>query len=1207
MRTFTTIFFSLLCYLAVSQDTVVQRIWLVGDAGKLQNGKNPELEFIRSTNLLDAKTTVLYLGDNIYQTGLPDSFSTYYAAKKAIIDVQIDLVRNTLARGFVIPGNHDWQEGRANGWEQIKRQDKYIESLGQQNIRMLPSDGCPGPEEVILDSNTVLLIMDTQWWLHQNDKPGQSSDCECKNEEEVLTRLSDLVYRHRNKIIFFASHHPFYTYGPHGGYFTFKQHLFPLTDFNEKLYVPLPVIGSVYPVLRQTFGHIQDKKHPIYKSMVDRIDEILLRHPYCIRVAGHEHTLQHIQIKGNDYIVSGAGSKTSQVKKGNGSLFADKGQGVGLLEIYGSGKLSLQFFTSKSGTKPIYDTVLRTFTLLKIQEELSQVQSFPDSMTHIAAPQFKAGKFKRWLWGSNYRDEWTSVVKAPVFDISKERGGLKTVSRGGRLQSMSLRLEDSSGQQYVLRSIEKYPERILPEELRGTFIKDALVDAISSSYPYAALSVPIMATAAGIPHATPKLVYVTNDPRLGVYKDDFKNGLYIFEEREPGDIKKTYSTPKLLEDLQEDNDNKVDDKEVLQARLLDMFMMDFDRHEDQWRWGRRDNGKGKTYYAIPRDRDQPFFINRGVLPYIISRSFLQPRFQGFRAQAERMSTFNFNGRFFDRLFLNGLSRSDWEKATDAFIPLMTDSVIETALHQQPVSIQSYSTDFIIKTLKQRRNFLKSDVLDYYKFLAKRVDVYGSDKRELFDVFRDIDGSVLISVYKLNKEREKGELLYQRKFIKDETKEIRLWGMGSKDRFQFSGDARRSILVRVIGGQAGDSISVETPHLAAIKTRIYDLQSEKNSVSGTGKWLARFSKNSEVHQVDRHAYKYNILMPLLSVAFNLDDGLFLGAGFKYTGHGFRKQPYKVQHQLKANYAFATGAYNFLYNVDAVDVIGNADLVGSVNIKAPNNTSNFFGLGNQSEFELSNGRKLRYYRSRYNISEGSLMLRFNSGSKVSLLAGPVVQLYHVDSNRNVGRILSENNIPGIDRKTVYDNHSYVGGRIQLDIDTRNNKLIPSRGLYWHSYFQSAAGINDQSKNITQLNSELSVFTSFSKAANFVIGAKIGAGFNFGSYEFFQAQYLGSHDNLRGFRRYRFGGDRMLYSNIDFRLHLFDFRGYLLPGSIGILGFNDIGRVWVKGEESSRWHHGYGGGLWLSPAKRFVLAACYAYSKEGGMPLVSFGFQF
>lgn len=1190
-----------------SQDSVVQRIWLVGDAGKLKNGRNPELELIQSSNLLDAKTTVLFLGDNIYQTGLPDSFSKKYSSKKAIIDIQIDLLRNTNARGYIIPGNHDWLEGKAKGWAQIIHQSKYIESLGLKNVSLLPNAGCPGPEEVLLDSNTLLLIMDTQWWLHQNDKPGQTSDCDCKNEEEVLTSLNDILFRHRDKLVLFAAHHPIFTYGPHGGYFTLKQHLFPLTEFNKKLYIPLPVIGSAYPVLRQTFGHLQDKKHPIYKSMVSRIDEMLSRHPYCIRFAGHEHTLQHIQISGNDYIVSGAGSKSSQVKKGNGSLFADKGQGTGLLEIYTSGKIVLQFFSSRNGHKPIYETELRAFKPAKISDESLVVETFPDSMTHVAAPKFKAGSFKRWLWGSNYRNEWTSPIKAPVFDIAKEKGGLKTVSRGGRLQSMSLRLEDSSGHQYVLRSIEKYPERILPEELRQTFIKDALVDAISASYPFAAVSVPILATAAGIPHANPKLVYVTNDPRLGVFKDDFKNGLYIFEEREPGGIKKTYSTPKVLEALQEDNDNKVDQKEVLQARLLDMFMMDFDRHEDQWRWGRVDNPKGKTYYAIPRDRDQPFFMNQGVIPLLISRPFFQPRFQGFREKAERMSTFNFNGRFFDRLFLNGLSRGDWENATDAFIPLMTDSVIENALKQQPASIHSYSLPFIIKTLKGRRNYLKSDVMNYYEFLARRVDVYGSDKRELFDVYRDQDGSVLVTVYKINKEREKGEIIYKRKFLSKETKEIRLWGMGARDEFQFTGDANRSILVRVIGGPGKDITLVETKNLSANRTRIYDLKTEDNKISGIGRWSANLSKESSVHEIDRRDFKYNVWMPLLSVAYNPDDGVFLGAGVQYKGHGFRKEPYKVVHEWKANYAFATGAYNFSYSIDAVDVVGKMDLVGNLNMKAPNNTSNFFGIGNESEFDLSNGRKLRYYRSRYNITEGSLMLKYNPASKVSLLAGPIIQLYQVDSNRNEGRILSETNIFGIDPKTVYNSRRYLGIRAQIDIDTRNSRIITSRGFYWHSYFQSAFGANNQSKNNTQLNSELSVFTSFSKAANFVIAARLGAGANLGNYEFFQAQYLGGHNNLRGFRRYRFAGDNILYTNLDVRLHLFEFRGYLLPGSVGIVGFNDVGRVWVDDEKSSRWHHGYGAGIWLAPAKRYVLTFSYAYSKEGGLPLVTLGFQF
>jgi hypothetical protein len=76
---------------------------------------------------------------------------------------------------------------------------------------------------------------------------------------------------------------------------------------------------------------------------------------------------------------------------------------------------------------------------------------------------------------------------------------------------------------------------------------------------------------------------------------------------------------------------------------------------------------------------------------------------------------------------------------------------------------------------------------------------------------------------------------------------------------------------------------------------------------------------------------------------------------------------------------------------------------------------------------------------------------------------------------------------------------------------------------------------------------------------------------------------------------------------RLHLFDFRGYLLPGAVGILGFADVGRVWYDQESSSAWHNGYGGGIWLAPAKRYVITFCYAHSSDGGLPFVSLGFEF
>ena len=363
----------------------------------------------------------------------------------------------------------------------------------------------------------------------------------------------------------------------------------------------------------------------------------------------------------------------------------------------------------------------------------------------------------------------------------------------------------------------------------------------------------------------------------------------------------------------------------------------------------------------------------------------------------------------------------------------------------------------------------------------------------------------------------------------------------------------------------------------------------------------------VNETSPRAFKYNVLMPLLAATYNPDDGLFLGLTLKNIQHGFRKQPHKVVHQWKATYALATGAYNFSYNMDAVDVIGKMDLVLQAIVKAPNNTNNFFGLGNETVFDKSNGKKIRYYRTRFNMMEGTVLFRANPVNNISLMAGPVVQYYDIDSSDNGNRIITSGSIPGVDPFNVFKSKSYAGVKMKMDIDLRNNKTITTRGLYWQTQFQTLKGLTGSSTNLSQLSSDLSVFTSFDKPGNLVLAGRVGGGVNFGKYEFFQAQYLGGNENLRGFRKQRFAGDKMLYANLDIRLHLFDFRGYVIPGSFGLVAFNDIGRVWLKGAPSSVWHYGYGGGLWLAPAKRYVLAICLANSTDGALPFVSLGFQF
>ncbi|MET0244788.1 MAG: BamA/TamA family outer membrane protein [Flavitalea sp.] len=821
----------------------------------------------------------------------------------------------------------------------------------------------------------------------------------------------------------------------------------------------------------------------------------------------------------------------------------------------------------------------------------------------MAEYYYKASRFKSWLMGSNYRDEWTTPVKVRTFDISTEKGGLKPVKRGGGFQSRSLRLEDKKGNEYVLRSIEKFPDKTLPEEFRQTFIKDAIVDGVSASYPYAALSVPLLATAAGVPHANPQVVYVPDDPALKQYRADFANGMYLFEEREPANVKKTYSSTDVFKQLQKDNDNTIDQQAVLNARLLDMFIMDFDRHEDQWRWGNEEKkkSKNKKFYPIPRDRDQPFFINNGFIPHALSQEWVLPKFQGFRAKARNINSFNFNARYFDRSFLNELTEKDWTIAIDNFLPKMSDALIDSAMNLQPAEIRGQRRGWIAETLKKRKTYFRNEMLHYYRFLQKEVDIVGSDKKEYFDVAVNNDGSVKVAMLKINKDGELTDSLYTRIFQKGATREIRLWARDGDDSVRISGSGKAGIKIRVIGGEGRDKFINETP----TRVQYYDLSNEANTIEG--KFRNRMSSDPSINDYNRKAYKYNIVAPLISAAFNPDDGVYLGASVKATRHGFRKEPHKITHFFRANKALATGAYAFRYRLDAVDVIGKTDIVAEADVKAPDNVQNFFGIGNQTEFVNEGDKKISYYRTRYNLIQGFALFRTNPVRHFSLLTGPVFQHYRIDEEENKGRFISQSDLPGIDSNTIYKRKSFLGWQFEANIDNRDNEMIPTRGMLWKNTARVVKGVNAYANDFAQLATDLSLYISFKVPADLVIAARVGGGINYGKYEFFQAQYLSGLENLRGFRKYRFAGDKMFYNNIDLRIRIADFRGYILPGSVGILGFHDIGRVWVKEEESGRWHNGYGGGIWLAPGKRYVVAACYGFSEDGGLPFVSLGFQF
>jgi hypothetical protein len=141
-----------------------------------------------------------------------------------------------------------------------------------------------------------------------------------------------------------AAHHPLASNGPHGGYFSFRQHLFPLTDLKRGLFIPLPGIGSLYPLARRNGTSPQDVTHEANQKMVAALVEAFGPHPPLVYAAGHEHTLEVLEGPGaRRVLVSGTGlyGHTSPVTRRPGSRFAASRSGYMRLDLGGDGSVRL--------------------------------------------------------------------------------------------------------------------------------------------------------------------------------------------------------------------------------------------------------------------------------------------------------------------------------------------------------------------------------------------------------------------------------------------------------------------------------------------------------------------------------------------------------------------------------------------------------------------------------------------------------------------------------------------------------------------------------------------------------------------------------------------------------------------------------------------------------------------------------------------------
>ena len=172
--------------------------------------------------------------------------------------------------------------------------------------------------------------------------------------------------------------------------------------------------------------------------------------------------------------------------------------------------------------------------------------------------------------------------------------------------------------------------------------------------------VPSLAETAGILHVTPRYVFMPDDPALGEFRATFGGKPGTIEEYPlPGPDGATgfagataiVSTGELWK-RHLAGTARVDGRALLRARLFDLWIGDWDRHNKQWRWLQR--GEGRPFEPLPEDRDQAFSKFGGLLLSMARAT--HPKFMDWKDHYENFEGFMTQGGEVDRWLLSEMDR-----------------------------------------------------------------------------------------------------------------------------------------------------------------------------------------------------------------------------------------------------------------------------------------------------------------------------------------------------------------------------------------------------------------------------------------------------------------------------------------------------------------------------------------------------------------------
>lgn len=1191
----------------LAKSKLLHTFFLIGDAGNSDESIVQEkLEFFRKRLAkASTKSTLLFLGDNIYPAGLPKKEKPERKAAEEKLDFQIGLTKDFKGKTIFIPGNHDWY---SEGIDGLKRQEKYVTGkLGKKSF--LPKDGCP-IETVEVDDYASLIIVDSEWYLENwDDDPDINDDCDVKTREDFFEDLEDALDENQKRLTVLAIHHPLMSNGPHGGQYSWIKQLYPTnSDF------PIPIGGSILNLLRKTSGASpQDIRNKKYTEYVKRVKTLVQGRDNVVVVSGHEHNLQYLELDGVKQVISGAGSKIEAARAIWKEDFSYGGTGYATLQVYEKGESVITYY----GLDGKDEKLLYRHLITAAREDARPKEygtKFPAYTTAsvYTEKETKKGFLHNFLWGKHFRGLYSRPVKARTVILDTLYGGLKPVESGGGHQSKSLKLEDKSGKQYTMRALRKSAVKFLQkvafkkvyveQEFEGTYAEDFLMDFYTSAHPYTSFAIDDLAGAVGISHTNPKLFYVPKQTALGDFNLDYGDELYLIEERPDDGFEQLksfgkpdalVSTNKVLENLQKDEKYVIDEKAYIRARLFDMLIGDWDRHYDQWRWGEYESDGKVLYKPIPRDRDQAFPKYGGALLSIVLSTPALRHMKTYKEDIGSVKWLNAEAYTLDLALLRTATEADWEEQARYIQEHLTDREVDAAFNSLPKEMQDSSLQEIKRRLLSRRSKLRTYAKDYFAALRNIVPVVGTDKKDKFVISRNDAGDTRVVVSRIKSDGE--EERFTQTFVKGKTREIWIYGLGDDDVFEVTDSGKPGAIVRLLGGGGKDSYNVKK----GARVFVYDFRSRENDVDVDGRTAVLLSNNYELNRYDYRKPKYNSFGKLPNLGFNPDDGVKIGARFTYTINGFKRNPFSQKHVLLGNYYFATEGYELIYRGIFPNVLRNWHFELDARYTSPVFSFNFFGYGNET-VDYRDAKGMDYNRVKSQVITVAPSFVFNGDNGGFACAQATFESYAIQNTD--GRFINT----GVVNPDVFRQKQFLGGNVSYGFENYDSKALPTLGLKFHIEAGWKFNVADVHRDLPYAMTLLGMSHRILRDGRLVAATQAKAKMLFSNeYEFYQMATIGGDYDVRAFRTERFSGKSSFFQSSDLRYEIGRIRRTIVPLRYGVLGGFDYGRVWLPGEESDTWHTAYGGGLWLTGIDVITAKISYFHSIEGGR--VSFGLGF